>query len=269
MKFFSTRKNSPVVPFRAALFNGQAPDGGLYFPTKFPLIDQTALLDYRDRPYQETAFYLLDQMIGDEFSPGGLETVVEQAYDFAPAMTQLSEHLAILELFHGPTLSFKDFGAQFMAKSMGYFLRHESREITILVATSGDTGSAVAHAYHNVPGIRIVLLYPAGKVSLTQEKQFTTLGDNITALEVEGTFDDCQALVKKAFRDSDVAARLVLSSANSINIGRLLPQSIYYFWSAMQIQATCNADPIICVACLRSAWGRRLPVLSPRSMPMR
>lgn len=247
MKLFSTRKNSPVVSFRQALFNGQAPDGGLYFPTTFPMIDQTVLQDLHHRPYQETAFYLLDQMIGDEFAPGGLETVVEQAYNFSPALVQLSENLAILELFHGPTLSFKDFGAQFMAKVMGHFLQNENRDMTILVATSGDTGSAVAHAYHNIQGIRIVLLFPSGKVSRTQEKQFTTLGDNITALEVDGSFDDCQALVKAAFQDRELAIRLRLSSANSINIGRLLPQSIYYFWAAANNKATHNDDPVICV----------------------
>lgn len=247
MKLFSTRQQSPLACFRQALFAGQAPDGGLYLPTEFPKFSSSWMNKFATLSYPDLAFSVLDQLVGDEFSPGGLEQVIEQAYSFQPQLSFLNDTDSVLELFHGPTLSFKDFGAQFMAKSMGWFLQDESREITILVATSGDTGSAVAHAYHNVAGIRIVLLYPSGKVSATQEMQFTTLGDNITALEVEGTFDDCQALVKAAFQDRDLKERMTLSSANSINIGRLLPQSIYYFWSAAKIISRTGQRPIICV----------------------
>ncbi len=247
MKLYSTRRNSPVVSFREALFTGQAPDGGLYIPCELPTMTPESLAAFTDKPYKEMAHYILQQIVGDEFGSGGLQTVIDRAYSFAPAISTLSENLAVLELFHGPTLSFKDFGAQFMAKAMGYFLQNEDREITILVATSGDTGSAVAHAYHKVQGIRIVLLYPSGKVSLTQEMQFTSLGDNITALEVDGTFDDCQALVKAAFRDRELRQRARLSSANSINIGRLIPQSLYYFWGAAKLKAMHGVDPLICV----------------------
>ena len=247
MHFSSTRKNSPLVSFENALFAGQAPDGGLYMPTRFPALSSSWQRDFINRSYKELAFYILDQMVGDEFSPGGLESVVESAYTFEPRLIYTSGTEATLELYHGPTFSFKDFGAQFMAKCMGHFIKKKNREITILVATSGDTGSAVAHAYHNVAGIRIVLLYPANKVSPTQEMQFTTLGDNIAALEIDGTFDDCQALVKTAFSDQELQASTRLSSANSINIGRLLPQSIYYFWSAAQAKAEFAEDPVVCV----------------------
>jgi threonine synthase len=247
MQLYSTRKKSPLVSFEEALFKGQAPDGGLYLPTEFPVLNESWQREYSQRSYNELAFYILDQLIGDEFSSSGLEEIINAAYSFSPQLTHNSDTLTTVELFHGPTLSFKDFGAQFMAKTMGHFLKNKKREITILVATSGDTGSAVAHAYHNVEGIRIVLLYPANKVSRTQEMQFTTLGNNITALEIDGTFDDCQAIVKTAFRDDDLRQRMVLSSANSINIGRLLPQSIYYFWSAAKIKTELGVEPTICV----------------------
>jgi threonine synthase len=245
MNLFSTRRQAPVVTFREALFAGQSPDGGLYMPTAFPTLPMDELAFLSD--YRQLAAAVLQHLLGDEFSPHGLETVVEQAYSFAPALVEINESTAVLELYHGPTLSFKDFGAQFMAKSMGWFLRDKSREITILVATSGDTGSAVAHAYHGVEGIRIVLLYPSGKVSPLQEKQFTTLGDNVFALEVDGTFDDCQALVKSAFRDCDLTEKARLSSANSINIGRLIPQALYYFWGVLTFKARYGQYPLVCV----------------------
>ena len=235
MKLYSTRQNSPLVTFREALFQGQAPDGGLYMPTEFPALKWSDLQARSRISYQELVFYVLESLLGDECDSEGLAHLIEQAYSFAPGFAQTDSQTRILELFHGPTLSFKDFGAQFMAKSMGYFLKNENRNITILVATSGDTGSAVAHAYHHVEGIRIVLLYPSGKVSHLQEKQFTTLGDNITALEIDGTFDDCQALVKRAFADADIREKRMLSSANSINIGRLIPQSIYYMWGVSRM----------------------------------
>ncbi len=246
MKLVSTRKNSPAVSFQEALFTGQAPDGGLYMPVEFPAL-KNELSRLAGTSYSAAVLQILSHWLGDEIDANGLQTIVEGAYSFAPVVQPLDEQTSILELFHGPTLSFKDFGAQFMAKSMGYFLRNENREITILVATSGDTGSAVAHAYHNVQGIRIVLLYPAGKVSPLQEKQFTTLGDNITALKVDGAFDDCQALVKQAFADAELRQRAKFSSANSINIGRLVPQSLYYLWGAMQMKTNVDDELIICV----------------------
>ncbi len=247
MQLYSTKNASPPVSFREALFTGQAPDGGLYMPSVFPDFPLDDLKSLANKSYQELAFYVLSTWLGDEFEEKGLTRVLENAYTFAPAISTLNDRVRVIELFHGPTLSFKDFGAQFMAKSMGYFLRHEDRELTILVATSGDTGSAVAHAYHNVDGIRIVLLYPSGQVSQLQEKQFTTLGDNIMALEVDGTFDDCQALVKTAFRDQDIRQKLTMSSANSINVGRLVPQAIYYFWGVIQNLHHTGGMPVVCV----------------------
>ncbi|MDZ7316315.1 MAG: threonine synthase [candidate division KSB1 bacterium] len=242
MKLYSTRGQSPVVSFREALFAGQAPDGGLYMPVDFPPMPIEAIAAEDD--FRAAAATAITQWLGDELTAEGVQRVTEQAFFFSPALSPLSDGISVLELFHGPTLSFKDFGAQFMAKCMGWFLRHENHEITILVATSGDTGSAVAHAFHRVEGIRIVLLYPSGKVSPLQERQFTTLGDNVHALEVDGTFDDCQALVKTAFRDAELTARARLSSANSINIGRLIPQSLYYLWAVTRFSGEA---PVVCV----------------------
>ncbi|MDZ7722060.1 MAG: threonine synthase [candidate division KSB1 bacterium] len=248
MQCKSTRDQSPVVSFRKALFNGQAPDGGLYMPVMFPRFDAGDLRDFASLDYRDLVFRVLTPWLKDELQAQELQQIIEKAYSFAPNVEPLNDRTSILELFHGPTLSFKDFGAQFMAKSMGFFMQRENQELTILTATSGDTGSAVAHAYHNVKGIRIVLLYPSGQVSKLQEKQFTTLGDNIVALEVDGTFDDCQALVKTAFRDPDLNAKKSLSSANSINIGRLLPQSIYYFKGVLELYDAEHSDAIdVCV----------------------
>ena len=246
MKLYSTRHDSPLATFRHALFQGQAPDGGLYMPTEFPKMELSTLKALAGKSYQELAFYIIESLLGDEFDSAGLSDLLDQAYTFAPAVASTDSKTRILELFHGPTLSFKDFGAQFMAKSMGYFLKNENRNITILVATSGDTGSAVAHAYHNVEGIQIVLLYPSGKVSHLQEKQLTTLGDNIKSIEIDGTFDDCQTLVKRAFSDADIREKKTLSSANSINIGRLIPQSIYYFWGVLQMLNEFDST-LVCV----------------------
>ncbi|RPH93404.1 MAG: threonine synthase [Calditrichaeota bacterium] len=236
MNLSSTRFQSPVVSFRQALFAGQAPDGGLYMPQHFPRLPLEKLAAMTD--YQEFAACVLNTLLKDEIDPRGIEQIVHAAYPFAPVVAEIKPALYALELFHGPTLSFKDFGAQFMAKTMGYWQQKENRALTILVATSGDTGSAVAKAFHRVDGIRIVLLYPAGKVSPLQEKQFTTLGDNVHALKVEGAFDDCQAWVKRAFREREPAERINLSSANSINIGRLIPQSIYYLWGVLRLLYT-------------------------------
>ncbi len=247
MKLYSTQDSSHIVSFHDALFQGQAKDRGLYMPVQLPSVSRDELLSWSSYSYKELALAVAGKYLLDEIPQSGLEEIINNAYHFAPELYTLDEHTQILELFHGPTLSFKDFGAQFMARSMSYFVQHEHREITILVATSGDTGSAVAHAYHNVPGVRIVLLYPSGKVSPLQEKQFTTLGDNIQALEIDGTFDDCQALVKKAFADKDLRDKMTLSSANSINIGRLIPQSFYYFWSVLQVYAQRKSDVVVCV----------------------
>ncbi|HPG38298.1 MAG TPA: threonine synthase [bacterium] len=247
MKLYSTKDHAHVVNFRDALFKGQAADRGLYMPAVFPRIPLNELVELSHLPFAGMARAIAGKYLGDEIPAQGLDQIINRAYSFAPALQSLDEYTDVMELFHGPTLSFKDFGAQFMAQAMRYFIQDERREITILVATSGDTGSAVAHAYHKVEGIRIVLLYPSGKISPLQEKQFTTLGDNIMALEVAGTFDDCQALVKQAFADTDLRDKQKLTSANSINIGRLIPQSFYYFWSVMQVYARTQQKVIVCV----------------------
>lgn len=186
-------------------------------------------LDNRSNP--EIAFEVTKHLIGKDVPEMVIRKIIEDTVSFEVPLIQLTNHIWSLELFHGPTLAFKDFGARFMASLLGYFAEEEGDQFTILVATSGDTGSAVAHGFHKVPGINVIVLYPSGKVSDLQEKQFTTLGDNITAVEVEGTFDDCQRLVKTAFGDQELRDKLNLTSANSINIARLIPQSFYYFFA--------------------------------------
>lgn len=226
---------------------GQAPDGGLYMPEKYHAINDKIYSSSKGLSYSKVAFEVLGTLLDDDFPSYELSQICQKAYPFSPNLADIDESTQVLELFHGPTLSFKDFGARFMAKAMGYYMQQEDQELTILVATSGDTGSAVAHAYHNVEGIRIVLLYPSGKVSHLQEKQLTTLGDNVVALEVQGAFDDCQALVKKAFSDVELNQKRRFSSANSINIGRLLPQSVYYHWAVAHCSVNTTRDPLVCV----------------------
>ncbi len=231
MKFVSTHGETDVTGFTRALFRGQAPDGGLYIPVKFPRITEEELEIISAYSYIRLAEFMIEKCLPSDIDSGLAEHIIENAYDFGPELKQIDDDLYILELFHGPTLSFKDFGAQFMAKTMAALNPAKDRLTTILVATSGDTGSAVAHAFYNVPGFRVVLLYPSGKVSKLQEQQLTTIGGNVHALEIKGTFDDCQRLVKKAFSDQDLNSKLLLSSANSINVGRLIPQSFYYVWA--------------------------------------
>ncbi len=247
MRFYSTNRQTPLVSFREALFTGQAPDGGLYMPASFPQFSSGELAEWAGKSYPEFAFEICRRLLVPEISETSLWQIFHDAYHFAPVLRNLDDMTFALELFHGPTLSFKDFGAQFMARCMGHFSSNEDQLLTILVATSGDTGSAVAHAYHRLQGVRVVLLYPSGMVSALQEKQLTALGDNIQVLEVLGSFDDCQALVKRAFADEDLRKAMRLSSANSINIGRLLPQSFYYFWGVAQILAKGARELIVCV----------------------
>lgn len=216
-------------------------------PESFPQFSPKGLAEAANKSYPEFAFEICRRLLVPEIEEGALWQILKEAYHFAPVLGNLDENTFALELFHGPTLSFKDFGAQFMARCMGHFSSEEDKLLTILVATSGDTGSAVANAYHRIPGIKVVLLYPSGMVSALQEKQLTALGDNVQALEVLGTFDDCQTLVKSAFADKDLQKTMKLSSANSINIGRLLPQSFYYFWGVAQLLATGTREVIVCV----------------------
>ena len=214
---------------------GLAPDGGLYMPAEIARHSLEELEEFRALPFTEVCFRVVRPFATPDVSEEVLWQVVSETINFPVKLVSLSPGLHILELFHGPTLAFKDFGARFMARLMGYFVRGETRPLTVLVATSGDTGSAVAHGFLGVPGIRVVILYPSRRISEAQEKQFTTLGENITALEVAGTFDDCQRLVKQAFADAELNKRAFLTSANSINIARLLPQMFYHVAAYRQL----------------------------------
>lgn len=232
MRFYSTRNKQHLVPFETAVLEGLAPDSGLYLPESLIPLDKEWLKKLAEHSPEEIGFRVAKSLIGDTLPDAILLQMVRNTL-FEVAVKPVEGNRYSLELFHGPTLAFKDFGARFLSQVMGYIAQRSGREVTILVATSGDTGSAVANGFLNVPGTRVVVLYPSGKVSPLQEKQFTTLGGNITALEIEGTFDDCQALVKSAFADEELRNTFFITSANSINIARLIPQAFYYFlaWS--------------------------------------
>lgn len=230
MKLYSTKHISPDVDLKEAVLKGLPADNGLYMPYDIPALPQAFWNNLVHYSYNEMAFEVAKNLMGGSVPEKDLKDIIEQAYNF-DAPLHLCGNSYFLELFQGPTLAFKDFGARFMGRLMGYFLRNNKNEVNILVATSGDTGSAVAHGFLRVDGIKVTILYPKGKVSDIQEKQFTTLGANITAIEVDGTFDDCQAFVKQAFLDKELNEKLTLSSANSINIARLIPQSFYYIYA--------------------------------------
>ncbi|MFM7485406.1 MAG: pyridoxal-phosphate dependent enzyme, partial [Cytophagales bacterium] len=230
MKFYSTNNPNHHVTLREAVLRGLAPDNGLYMPLQVPELPKKLFKALPELSFQEMSLLVAKKLLGDDLPESQLSKIVEHTIQFDAPLVSLGENVFSLELFHGPTLAFKDFGARFLAGLLGYFSEQQSREVTILVATSGDTGSAVANGFLNVSGTRVVVLYPKGKVSEIQEKQFTTLGSNITAVEVDGTFDDCQRMVKQAFLDKELQEKLFLTSANSINIARLIPQSFYYFY---------------------------------------
>lgn len=242
MRLVSTRATSAPVTFRAALLQGLAPDGGLYLPDRVQALPLETIASWRGLPLASIAAHVLQHAVGDEFPRDAFDALVRDAFNFPAPTVAVEEGRYVLELFHGPTLAFKDFGARFLARVFGYLLRERGDHATILVATSGDTGSAVAQGFFGVPRVRVVVLYPAGKVSPFQEAQMATLGGNVSAVRVPGTFDDCQRLVKSAFLDAGLSA-LNLSSANSINIGRLLPQSVYYFASWLQVSA--DGKPVV------------------------
>ena len=236
MKFYSTNNPALKVDLRRAVTEGLAPDNGLYMPEEIPLLSGDFFRDISKKSFKEIAFEVANHLIGDDISKGELQRIIDHTIQFDAPLVPVEEGIYALELFHGPTLAFKDFGARFMSQLLGYFANQQDKEIVILVATSGDTGSAVANGFLDVPGTKVIVLYPSGKVSEIQEKQFTTLGKNITALEVDGTFDDCQRLVKQAFLDRELNAKLFLTSANSINIARLIPQSFYFFYAYSRLQ---------------------------------
>jgi threonine synthase len=235
MKLYSTKSPNKFVSLKEAIFKGLPDDNGLYMPKSIPVLPQSFIKNIKKHSFQSIAFEVARRMMRGAIPENDIKIIVETAIDFPAPIVKLDDKTHILELFHGPSLAFKDFGARFMAQTMSYFNKGDNQELVILVATSGDTGGAVAAGFYKTMGIKVVILYPSGKVSLLQEKQLTTLGENITALEVQGTFDDCQALVKKAFLDKELTAKIRLSSANSINIARLIPQSFYYFEAYKQV----------------------------------
>ncbi len=232
----STRGNAPAVSFREAVLAGLAPDGGLYVPAQIERKPEAWWVALRGKSFQDVAIAMASELIGDEFDRDTLVALVREALNFPVRVVELERGLGVVELFHGPTFAFKDFGARTLARLMA-ILNENSTPLTILVATSGDTGSAVAHAFLGITGTRVVVLYPDGHVSEVQEAQFTTLGGNVTAVAVQGTFDDCQHLAKEAFADPQLRSRVRLTSANSISLGRLLPQMFYYAFAALQYKA--------------------------------
>ena len=225
MKFYSTNKKTSPVSLHDAVVRGLAADKGLFMPEVIRRFPPAFYQNMKEMTLREISFVVAEAFFGEDVEADKLQEIVFDALNFDIPLVRVADNRYSLELFHGPTLAFKDVGARFMARLLGYFNRQEKRQVNVLVATSGDTGSAVANGFLDVPGVKVFVLYPQGKVSEIQEKQFTTLGHNITALEVSGTFDDCQALVKSAFMDPELNEKLYLTSANSINVARLLPQA--------------------------------------------
>ena len=232
--FRSTNGQSPAVNLREALLLGLAPDRGLYLPEKFPTFTPDEIATFARLPYHEIAFRVLSKFTAGIIPDAELKAMCQSAYNFPVPLEVINVRTFLMRLDQGPTASFKDFAAQMMARMFGRFLREENRHVTILTATSGDTGAAVAHAFHKIPGVRVIVLYPDTEVSESQRKLMTTLKDNVRTVAINGKFDDCQAMVKRAFADPALA-HIPLSSANSINIGRLLPQSVYYFYAASRV----------------------------------
>tara|TARA_R110002033_G_scaffold48501_3_gene94839 strand:- start:35746 stop:37041 length:1296 start_codon:yes stop_codon:yes gene_type:complete len=236
MNFYSLNKKAPDVSFKDAVIKGIAPDRGLYFPESITPLAKDFFDTIENLSNEEIAFQAIRQFVSDDIPDIKLKEILAEVLDFNFPVIDISDTIATLELFHGPTLAFKDVGARFMACCLGYFSEGSSNEITVLVATSGDTGGAVANGFLGVQGVKVVILYPSGKVSDIQEKQLTTLGKNITALEVDGTFDDCQNMVKTAFLDTAITNKIQLTSANSINVARWLPQLFYYLFAYKQLK---------------------------------
>jgi threonine synthase len=252
MQLYSTKSKDQIVSLKEAVFKGLPDDNGLYMPTHIPKLPTTFIDNLKDYTLQEIALEVSKNLIGNYIPISDLKSIIDSSMTFAAPLIELDSSKKVLELYHGPSLAFKDFGARFMAQLMSYFNQDNQKELVILVATSGDTGGAVAAGFYKTLGIKVVILYPKGKVSMLQEKQLTTLGHNITALEIDGTFDDCQALVKQAFLDKDLQTNIRLSSANSINIARLIPQSFYYFEAYKQLN---NSDKKVVVSIPSGNFG--------------
>ena len=248
MKYYSTNHKSDDVTLRDAVVRGLAPDRGLYMPERLNKLSKEFFDNIDKMTFQEMSFEVAKAFFGDDIPEADLKKIVYDTQAFPTPVVKVDDNIYSLELFHGPTLAFKDVGARFMARLLGYFNKEEKQLVNVLVATSGDTGSAVANGFLGVEGVHVYVLYPKGKVSPIQECQFTTLGKNITAVEVDGVFDDCQALVKNAFMDAELNQRMKLTSANSINVARFLPQAFYYFNAYAQMKAMGKADNlVICV----------------------
>ena len=253
MKYYSTNKQSQSVSLQEAVVKGLASDRGLFMPEAIKALPSSFYDHIEDLSFQEIAYRVADAFFGEDIPADTLKDIVYDTLNFDVPLVKVEENIYSLELFHGPTLAFKDVGGRFMARLLSYFIRKEGqKDVNVLVATSGDTGSAVANGFLGVEGIHVYVLYPKGKVSEIQEKQFTTLGQNITALEVDGTFDDCQALVKSAYMDKELNDHLLLTSANSINVARFLPQAFYYFYAYAQLKKMGQADNKKVVVCVPS-----------------
>lgn len=272
MVYTDTRNKNVKADFKTAVLNGMnVSTGGLYIPVSFPKLPDSFVKRIPEPSFREVAFEMAKPYVEGEIPDGDLEAIIQDAYPFTAKIVPIDHVSYVLELFHGPTCAFKDFGARFMARVMSYFNRSEDQNLHILVATSGDTGSAVGSAFHNVPGIDVTILYPEGKISPLQEKQLSTFTGNVRALKVKGTFDDCQKLVKTAFTDIDLRKKFRLSSANSINISRLLPQSFYYMYSSLVVknripQDSKIEDPSIIVVVPSGNFGNLTSGLIAREM---
>ena len=249
MKYYSTNRKAPVADLHKAVVKGLAEDRGLYMPEQIKKLPQSFFDHIDTMSFQEIAYTVADAFFGEDVAADDLKRIVYDTLQFDCPAVKVTDNIYSLELFHGPTLAFKDVGARFMARLLQYFIRQEGKEqVNVLVATSGDTGSAVANGFLGVDGIHVYVLYPKGKVSKIHESQFTTLGQNITAIEVDGVFDDCQALVKSAFMDEELNKHMKLTSANSINVARFLPQAFYYFYAYAQMKKLGKADQlVVCV----------------------
>ncbi|MCD8260757.1 MAG: threonine synthase [Bacteroides sp.] len=249
MKYYSTNKQSENVELQEAVVKGLAADKGLYMPEQLKKLSREFYDTMQDLSFQEIAYRVADAFFGEDVPADILKEIVYDTLSFDTPVVHVKDNIYSLELFHGPTLAFKDVGGRFMARLLSYYIKKQGqKDVNVLVATSGDTGSAVANGFLGVEGIQVYVLYPKGKVSEIQEKQFTTLGQNITALEVDGTFDDCQALVKAAFMDKELNEKHLLTSANSINVARFLPQAFYYFYAYAQLKKAGKAEElVVCV----------------------
>lgn len=245
MLYYSLNKQSPKVDFKEATIQGQAPDKGLYFPEYIPRLPTDFIKEITSYSKEEIALQVIQPYVGNTIPLKKLNEIVAETIHFEFPLVKVDEDKYSLELYHGPTLAFKDVGARFMSRCLGYFAKEKKEKVIVLVATSGDTGGAVANGFYNVEGVEVVILYPSGKVSSVQEKQLTTLGKNIHALEVHGNFDDCQQLVKQAFGDEELNKKISLTSANSINVARWLPQQFYYLFAYQQWQH--QTPPLISV----------------------